>query len=108
VGGAVVAAGAVIYALGVRDHQQVTGAAGYGVPGGVSTTTEADAHRLVESGRTRKVVGGTALAVGGAVLAASVAVMLILPDRHPEGGGAVALGVAPAPGGGALLVAGRF
>jgi hypothetical protein len=106
VGGAALAAGAVIYALGVRDHQQVTGAPGYGVAGDVSTTTEAEAHRLVDAGRTKKVIGGTALAVGGAVLAASVAVMLLLPERHAAEG--VALGVAPAPGGGSVLLAGRF
>jgi hypothetical protein len=109
VGAVAVATGAVVYALGMRDHQQVTGAAGYGVIGDVSSTTEVEAHRLVDAGRTKKIIGGTALAVGGAVLGASLAVMLIFPEaRGAAEGQAVALTVAPERGGGSLVVAGRF
>jgi len=104
-GAAAMATGAVIYALGMLDHQEVIGAKGYGVPGAVDVMTEVAARRLADSARSKKIIGGTALAVGGAVLAVSLAVVLSAPDGKE---GRMALAVSPESGGGSLVLAGRF
>jgi tetratricopeptide (TPR) repeat protein len=105
---AAVATGAVLYALGVRDQDRVTGAPGYGVPGAVVSLTEVQAKRLVDSGQTRKLAGGVAMGVGAAVLTASVAVLLALPSRPEEQPRRMAVSLAPASRGGSLVVAGSF
>jgi hypothetical protein len=104
-GAAAIVAGGVIYALGMTDHQQVTGASGYGVPGAVDMMTEVEARRLVDSGRRKKIIGGTALGIGGAVLAVSLAVLLSAPDGKEA---RMALGMSPASGGGSLVLGGKF
>jgi hypothetical protein len=88
----------------MRDHDRVTGAAGYGVPGEVVPMTETQARALVDSGRTRKLVGGVAMGVGAAMLTASVAVLLAVPSEAHR----VAMGVAPGSDGGSVVLRGRF
>jgi tetratricopeptide (TPR) repeat protein len=107
-GVAAVAGGAVLYGLGMRDHDRVTGAAGYGVSGEVVPMTEAQARALVDSGRTRKLAGGLAMGVGAAVLTASVAVLLAVPSGQQEQPRRMAVGVAPGSGGGSVVLQGRF
>jgi hypothetical protein len=99
-----IATGAVFYLLGVRDHDQVTSAPGYGSPGEVVPLTEARARDLVDSGRTRKLAGGIAMGVGGAAVVASVAALVAGAHPGPERQVAVQLG----PGSGSLLLQGRF
>jgi hypothetical protein len=108
-GVAVMGAGAVLYALGMRDHAEVTGADGYGSPPAVAPLTQVEAQRLVDSGRTKKLAGGIGLAVGGALAVASLA-LLFWPFEHgtgPESHG-LALGVGAAAGQAGFSLQGRF
>jgi hypothetical protein len=109
---AAVAAGAVVYVLGMRDHDLVTGSPGYGKSGEVDVMTEAEARQFVDSGRNRKLVGGIAMGVGGAVLATSLAVLLIGPTRPPAGAppreGRVAVRVSAGGTQAGILLQGRF
>jgi len=105
----VTAAGAVAYALGVSDHNKVTGSAGYGMPAQIDPLTEAQARKLVDSGNTKKLVGEITMGAGGALLITSA----ILYAVHAVGGrvpetSTVSLRVAPSTTGGGLLLEGRF
>jgi hypothetical protein len=106
----VAAAGAVFYAMGVSDHNKVTGSPGYGTTGQVDTLTESQAHSLVQSGNTKKMIGVIGLGVGGALLVTSA--VLFALDSHQGGStketATVAWGVAPTRGGGQVQWEGRF
>jgi hypothetical protein len=107
----VAVAGGVAYAMGASDHGKVTNSAGYGTPGQVNTMTEAQARQLVQSGDTKKLIGGIALGVGGALLVTSAVLFGIGPShgRPTKETGVVAFGLAPTGGGGGqLLLEGRF
>lgn len=105
------AAGAAAYMMGVSDHNKVTGSAGYGVAGQVDPLTEAEAHRLVNSGNSKKLVGELTLGVGGALLVTSAILFGVhaardgVPTRE---GRTLSLMVSPTPTGGGLLLEGRF
>jgi tetratricopeptide (TPR) repeat protein len=105
-GAAGVAAGALAYALGARDHQQVTGVPEYRSPGAVHPLTEVQAQRLAEAGRRKKTAGAVMAGAGGAVLAASLAAILF--SRSGGENGSVAMGLTAEQKGGALLLSGRF
>ena len=107
---AVAAAGAIVYAMGVSDHNSVTGAAGYGNPQQVDPMTEAAAQKLVDSGDTKKMWGGIALGVGGAAIASSIVMFMFNgphADVNKESGG-LALQAGPLKGGGQMVLEGRF
>jgi hypothetical protein len=108
VGLVAVAVGGIVYALGVRDHQRVTSAPGYGVSGEVVGVTEVQAQRLVDSGRTRKLVGGITMGVGAAIVTGAVAALFTGPSDERQPPRRVAVGIAPGSGGGSLTVEGRF
>lgn len=68
--------GAGVYLDGAHDHNEVTSAPGFGDGSGSSTLTEVEAHELIESGDTKKLVGGIAFGLGGALIATHVAITL--------------------------------
>ena len=99
-GALLAAGGGVAFTLGMRDHDRVTSAPGYGDPNAVSSLTLAEARDLAASGDQKKLAGGIALGIGGALVATSV-VLFMLPNRT-EGAastGTFALGWAPGAGG---------
>jgi hypothetical protein len=104
------AAGAVAYAMGMADHNKVTGSAGYGVMGQVNPLTEGQAQQFVDSGDTKKLIGAIGLGVGGALVATSAALFIFgshseAPANEP---GKVAFGISPTADGGRILLQGRF
>jgi hypothetical protein len=105
-GGGVASAvlGTTFYMLGVSDHHKVTSAPGYGDPTQVSSMSRKQAQDLIDSGDTKKLVGGIGLGVAGA-LAATYIVILATSDHpaHSEQP-SLALGVGP----GAVSVQGSF
>jgi tetratricopeptide (TPR) repeat protein len=68
--------GAGVYLDGAHDHNEVTSAPGFGDASGSSTLTEVQAHELIESGDTKKLVGGVAFGLGSALIATHVAITL--------------------------------
>ncbi len=99
-GALVAGAGGVVFYLGLRDHDRVTGSAGYGDANAVSPLTLSEARDLVASGDQKKLGGAIAIGLGGALVATSVALFLL--PRRREGGsspGSLALGWAPGAGG---------
>jgi tetratricopeptide (TPR) repeat protein len=64
--------GATFYALGMADHDKVTSAPGYDDRSAVHPLTRAQAQAYVDSGNTKKLVGGIGLGLGGALVATSV------------------------------------
>jgi hypothetical protein len=113
VGVLVTAAGGAVYMLGVSDHSKVTSSAGYGTPGQIDPLTEAEAHRLVDSGNTKKLIGEITMGAGGALLVTSAILALVhgSDEGSPsETGNAspVTLRVAPTRTGGGLILEGRF
>ena len=104
------AAGAVAYALGMSDHNKVTSSAGYGMMGQVDPLTEGQAQALVDSGKTKKLLGVIGMGLGGALVATSAALFMF--GSHSETpakeSGKVAIGIAPMGDGGRLLLQGRF
>jgi hypothetical protein len=96
--------GTTFYMLGVSDHHKVTSAPGYGDPTAVSSMSRQQAQDLVDSGDTKKLVGGIGLGLAGA-LAATYVVILVSSD-HPSHAEqpSLALGVGP----GAVSLRGSF
>ena len=110
-GGAVVFAGAggVFYALGARDHSRVTDDAGYGDPNGVSSMTRAEADDLVESGRMKKRIGDSGLAVGGALATSYLVWWLFDADSNGDReGDAATVSVVPRQHGADLIFSSDF
>jgi tetratricopeptide (TPR) repeat protein len=104
---AFVAAGVTSYALGARDHARISDLPTYGGTGAPANMTWRQAKALVDSGNSKKLVGGIGLGLGGA-LAASAVALFLSADR--AGQQEAQLGVHPSllRGGGGLLLAGRF
>lgn len=106
VAGALAVAGAVVFTMGVSDHNKVTNASA-DAGGGVATLTLAEAQQLSDDGAQKKTLGVGLM--GGAAAAAAGAIVLFLVD----GGGKTAsqtpaLGFAIMPDGGALSWQGTF
>jgi hypothetical protein len=98
--------GAILFALGASDHDTVTNADGYDDPTAVDIMTESEAQSLVDSGNTKKLVGGIGLGVGGALIATSI--VMFVTGVGSGASESVALGVAPTPHGGTLSLQGNF
>lgn len=109
VGGTVAfaAAGATVYALGARDHAQVTRLPEYGKGDVRAAMTWRRASSLVASGKTKKLAGGVLLGLGGALGVTTIA-LLLSQDHEREPEPAVAVVPAVLGSGGGLLLAGRF
>jgi hypothetical protein len=87
--------GATCYALGVRDHRQVTSSPSYGDTTLVHPMTRAEAQRYVDSGDTKKLVGGIGLGLGGALIAASVVLFVTGKPTDSAPGGSAGFSLAP-------------
>lgn len=74
--------GAGLYLDGAHDHNEVTTS-----PGDASSTlTEAEAQELMDSGHTKKLVGGIALGFGSALIATHVAITIWHSASRDESG----------------------
>jgi len=96
-GGSVVAAaaGTAFYLMGVSDHNKVENAPGFGDPTAVTPLTQHQAQDLVDSGKSKKLIGGIGFGVAGA-LAATYVVLLVTQDRPaPSEGPSLALDWSP-------------
>jgi tetratricopeptide (TPR) repeat protein len=107
-GGAVLGAavGTTFYVMGANDHSEVTDAPGYGDPTLVSSMTQKQAQDLIDSGDSKKLIGGISLGVAGA-LAATYVVMLVTQDE-PKATEAPSLALDWSPNGTSLTWQGRF
>jgi hypothetical protein len=96
--------GAGLYLDGAHDHNEVTNAPGFGDASGSSNMTEVEAQQLIDSGDTKKLIGGIGIGVGSALIVAHVAITLWRSgdDERPTGGAELRI----VPGGWAL--AGKF
>ena len=81
-GGSIAAAavGTTFYLMGVSDHNKVENAPGFGDPTAVAPLTHDQAQDLVDSGKSKKLIGGISFGVAGA-LAATYVVLLVTDDR---------------------------
>lgn len=68
--------GTGLYLDGARDHDEVTGAPGSASPSRPSALTEVEAQRLIDSGDTKKLIGGIGLGLGSALIATHVVLSL--------------------------------
>jgi hypothetical protein len=96
-GGSVAAAavGTTFYLMGVSDHNKLENAPGFGDPTAVTPLTQHQAQDLVDSGKSKKLIGGISFGVAGA-LAATYVVLLVTEDRPtPSEGPSLALDWSP-------------
>ncbi|MEI9952720.1 MAG: hypothetical protein WDO74_27995 [Pseudomonadota bacterium] len=100
--------GGTLYALGAHDHAQVTNSPGYGDPSLVSAMTRAEAQSYVDSGTTKKVVGGIGLGLGGALIATSVVLFVTGKSESRSSAESATLTVAPSANGFYAGYSGRF
>jgi len=101
-GVAAAASGVVVYSLGVSDHEDVEDQAGYGDPTRVAPMTQRQAEQRIDSGNTKKLVGGLLMGGGGALLASSAVLFLLDPGRDTK------VGFDLSPRGGTVAIRGRF
>lgn len=107
-GAVLVGAGATFYALGVRDHRQVTGNAGYTDPSVVHPLTRQEAQSYVDGGDTKKLVGGVGLGLGGALLATGIVLLVTGKSEPPAAESQAGLTLTPGPHGVFAGYFGRF
>lgn len=103
-GVAVLASGAVVYSLGVSDHNRVEEQAGFGDSRGVVPMTQREAEAHVESGNDKKLVGGLLLGGGGAMVASSALLFLLVNRDEPPS----RVGLELSPRGASVALRGRF
>jgi hypothetical protein len=105
------AVGTTFYLLGASDHSKVTDARGYGDSNVVAAMTRREADDLVNSGDTKKLVGGISFGLAG-VLAATYVVLLVSADdespAEPVPAPSLGFSLAPSPDGTSVLVQGSF
>jgi hypothetical protein len=99
--------GVTFYLLGMRDHDRVTNAPGFGDGRTVHPMTHAEAQSYVDSGDSKKLVGGLGLGLGGALLATS-AVLFLTGGKRAEVEPTAALTLDPRPGGAFAAYRGSF
>jgi tetratricopeptide (TPR) repeat protein len=109
-GGGVVLAGVggTLYYLGARDHAEVTNTAGYGDPSAVYPMTRAEAQALVDSGETKKIIGGIGIGLGGALIVTSVVLFVTGAKSDGAEKSALSFELAPGPRALAASLSGRF
>jgi tetratricopeptide (TPR) repeat protein len=107
-GGSVAAAavGTTFYLMGVSDHDEVTGAPGFGDATAVSSMTRARAQELVDSGDSKKLIGGVSLGLAG-VLAVTYVVLLVT-EGHASASESPSLALDWSPKGSSLRLQGSF
>jgi tetratricopeptide (TPR) repeat protein len=103
-GVAALASGAVVYSLGVSDHNRVEDQAGYGDPRRVVPMTQREADDHVQSGKDKKLLGGLLLGGGGAMVASSVLLFLLVDGTEPPS----RVGLELTPRSASLAFRGRF
>jgi tetratricopeptide (TPR) repeat protein len=105
------AVGTTFYLLGASDHGKVTDGRGYGDSNVVAAMTRREADDLVNSGDTKKLVGGINFGLAGA-LAATYVVLLVSADEaspaEPVPGPSLGFSLSPSPDGPSVLVQGSF
>jgi hypothetical protein len=99
--------GVTFYVLGIRDHDRVTNAPGFGDGKTVHPMTRAEAQSYVDSGDSKKLVGGLGLGLGRALLATS-AVLFLTGGGRAEPEPTAWLTLDPRPGGAFVAYEGWF
>lgn len=109
-GGSVVfaAVGTTFYVLGAGDHADITDAAGYDDPEGVTPMTRREADELVSSGNTKKLIGGIGLGLAGALAVTYVALVLSEDEEETAAEPSLGFSVSPGRSGAAVSVQGSF
>jgi len=100
------AVGTTFYLLGVSDHNKVSDAQGFADPNAVAGMTRRQAQDLVDSGDSKKLIGGISFGIAGA-LAATYVVLLVTADR-PSSSEGPSLALDWSPGGSSLTLQGSF
>jgi hypothetical protein len=100
-------AGSALYYLGVKDHDRVESAKGYGEPGAVIGITRSRAQHWVDSGSSKKAwgVGGWAL---GAACLGTYAIVVASSHEPEQAPGGIAFTIQPERSGATLAVGGAF
>jgi hypothetical protein len=96
--------GAGLYLDGAHDHNEVTSSPGFAEGTGSSSLTEVQAHELVDSGDTKKLVGALGLGLGGALIATHVGITIWRASQHEAAAPSAELRLVP----GGWSVAGKF
>lgn len=102
------ATGTAFLISGASDHHKVTSAPGYGDPLAVDPMSQREAQRLVDSGRTKKLVGSIFLGVGVAALATSATLFVLDTPSDELSRKDLSFQLAPDTTGATLLLKGRF
>ena len=98
--------GVTLYALGVRDHRMLTDTAGYDDASKVYPLTRAEAQSYVDSGNTKKLIGGIGMGLGGALVVTGV--VLLVTGKGSAASEAANVTFAPGPNGVYAGYSGRF
>jgi len=99
-------AGAVTFASGAADHDEIESLEGFGNPDALLDMTREKALDLSDSGTTKKTIGVVLFGAAGAALVTSVVLFFVPSGERPRD---VALTVAPDPRSGAhVLLTGTF
>jgi hypothetical protein len=96
--------GAGLYLDGAHDHNEVTSSPGFRDGTASSSLTEVQAHELVDSGDTKKLVGALGLGLGGALIATHVAITVWHASQREADTPSAELRLVP----GGWAVAGKF
>ncbi len=96
-GGSVLSAavGTTLYVMGANDHGEVTDARGYGDDTQVASLTRKQAQELVDSGDSKKLIGGISLGVAGALAVTYVVMLVTQEEPNPSEGPSLALDWSP-------------
>ena len=76
--------GAGLYVDGAHDHNEVTSAPGYGDASGSSNLTEVRAQQLIDSGDTKKLIGGIGMGVGTALIVTAIPIVELSGSSSAE------------------------
>lgn len=100
-------AGTYFYLDGSSDHSKVEDDPGYQNSGVASQMNASEAKDYIDSGSSKKNIGGALLIVGGAALVGSTA-LFVLGGSDKAESAPVSFGISPNPTGGFASIQGRF
>jgi tetratricopeptide (TPR) repeat protein len=96
--------GAGLYLDGAHDHNEVTNAPGFDDASGSGTLTQVEAQQLIDSGDTKKLIGGIAFGFGTALIATHLVITVWRSSEHDEASSSAELRLVP----GGWSLAGSF
>ena len=96
--------GAGLYLDGAHDHNEVTSSPGFGDASGSSMLTEVEAQRLIDSGDTKKLLGGISFGLGAALIATNIVITVWHSNASDNQASSAEIRLIP----GGWAVAGKF